>query len=221
MREPSTSTKTRPPFLLGDEDARGSPHRFSPNSRWLQRRLDAPGAFRVGSGSRWPRLVRGADERRRRHLKHVRISTYEIKRGSFEELADVAQDEMLREFSNQPGFIRYGLAEGGDRTCISISLWETRKDADAASTVSAAWDRDHVADRVELKTNQIGDLALLRRHPGEGLIDPPALSRPARALRERGRDGKGTHFAGFPFSQGPPFLRDTAPSESEKEDLRE
>jgi hypothetical protein len=41
-------------------------------------------------------------------MKHVRIATYEIKKGSFQELADVAQDGMLREFRNQPGFIRYG-----------------------------------------------------------------------------------------------------------------
>jgi hypothetical protein len=36
-------------------------------------------------------------------MKHVRIATYEIKKGSFQELADVAQDGMLREFRNQPG----------------------------------------------------------------------------------------------------------------------
>ena len=42
-------------------------------------------------------------------MKHVRIATYEIKKGSFQELADVAQDGMLREFRNQPGFIRYGV----------------------------------------------------------------------------------------------------------------
>ena len=69
-------------------------------------------------------------------MKHVRIATYEIKRGSFQELADVAQDGMLREFRNQPGFIRYGLADSGDKTCVSLSLWETRKDADHAVDVS-------------------------------------------------------------------------------------
>src|SRR4029453_8727348 len=69
----------------------------------------------------------GAHEQRRTRMKHVRIATYEIKKGSFQELADVAQDGMLREFRNQPGFIRYGLADAGDKTCVSLSLWETRK----------------------------------------------------------------------------------------------
>jgi len=109
----------------------------------------------------------GHDEQGRTRMKHVRIATYEIKKGSFQELAEVAEDQMLREFRDQPGFIRYGLAEGGDRTCISISLWETRKDADAASAVSAAWDRDHVADRVELKKNQVGDLAFYEGVPAK------------------------------------------------------
>ena len=98
-------------------------------------------------------------------MKHVRIATYEIKRGSFQELADVAQDGMLREFRNQPGFIRYGVADMGDKTCVSLSLWETRKDADHAVHVSADWVRDHIADRVELHTNQVGDLAFYEGVP--------------------------------------------------------
>ena len=100
-------------------------------------------------------------------MKHVRIATYEIKRGSFQELADVAQDGMLREFRNQPGFIRYGLADSGDKTCVSLSLWETRKDADHAVDVSAAWDHAHIADRVELRTSQVGDLAFYEGVPAK------------------------------------------------------
>jgi heme-degrading monooxygenase HmoA len=100
-------------------------------------------------------------------LKHVRIATYEIKKGSFQELADLAQDDMLREFRNQPGFIRYGLADVGDKKCLSLSLWETRKDADAAVGVSANWVRDHISDRVELRTNQVGDLAFYEGIPAK------------------------------------------------------
>ncbi len=100
-------------------------------------------------------------------MKHVRIATYEIKKGSFQELADVARDEMLREFRNQPGFIRYGLADSGDKTCVSLSLWETRKDADAATRISETWDREHIADRVELRTNQVGDLAFYEGVPAK------------------------------------------------------
>ena len=100
-------------------------------------------------------------------MKHVRIATYEIKKGSFQELAEVAEDQMLREFRNQPGFIRYGLADIGERKCLSLSLWETRKDADHAVIVAEAWDRDHISDRVELRTNQVGDLAFYEGIPAK------------------------------------------------------
>jgi heme-degrading monooxygenase HmoA len=92
-------------------------------------------------------------------MKHVRVATYEIKKGSFQEIADVAQTGMLRTFQEQPGFIRYGLADLGDKTCMSLSLWETRKDADSSVPVAANWVREHISDRVELRTNHVGDLA--------------------------------------------------------------
>jgi heme-degrading monooxygenase HmoA len=98
-------------------------------------------------------------------MKHVRVATYEIKRGSFQEIADLAQDGMLRTFRDQPGFIRYGLADLGDRRCLSLSVWETRKDADASAPVAANWVREHVSDRVELRSNEIGDLAFYEGIP--------------------------------------------------------
>jgi hypothetical protein len=92
-------------------------------------------------------------------MKHVRVATYEIKKGSFQDIANVAQTGMLRTFQEQPGFIRYGLADLGDRKCLSLSLWETHKDADSSVPVAATWVRENISDRVELRSNQIGDLA--------------------------------------------------------------
>jgi len=92
-------------------------------------------------------------------MKHVRVATYEITKGSFQEIADVAEKGMLRTFQEQPGFIRYGLADLGDKTCLSLSLWETRKDADSSVPVAANWVREHMSDRVELRTSHVGDLA--------------------------------------------------------------
>ena len=92
-------------------------------------------------------------------MKSLRIATYKITTGSFEELADVAQRGMLRTFQDQPGFVKYGLADLGEKTCLSISLWETRKDAEAAVPVAANWVRENLAGRVELRSNEIGNLA--------------------------------------------------------------
>lgn len=98
-------------------------------------------------------------------MQHVRIATYEIKDGTFQELADIARKGMLRTFQDQPGFIRYGLADLGDRKCVSLSLWETHKEADASVPVAESWLRDNVAGRVELRSTQIGDLAFFEGTP--------------------------------------------------------
>jgi len=92
-------------------------------------------------------------------MQHVRIATYEIKEGNFQELADIARKGMLKTFQEQPGFIRYGLADCGGRKLVSLSLWETRKEADAASPLAERWVRENVADKVRLSSTQIGDLA--------------------------------------------------------------
>jgi heme-degrading monooxygenase HmoA len=92
-------------------------------------------------------------------MQHVRIATYDIKEGTFEELARIAREGMLRTFQEQPGFIRYGLADLGDKKCVSLSLWQSHKEADASVPVAERWVREHVAGKVELRSTQIGDLA--------------------------------------------------------------
>nr|MBA2600740.1 antibiotic biosynthesis monooxygenase [Actinomycetota bacterium] len=98
-------------------------------------------------------------------MEHVRIATYEIKDGTFQELADIARKGMLRTFQEQPGFIRYGLADLGEKKCVSLSLWETRKQADAAVPVAERWVRENIANRVDLRTTKIGDLAFFEGTP--------------------------------------------------------
>jgi hypothetical protein len=98
-------------------------------------------------------------------MEHLRVATYEIKTGNFQELAEKARHGMLRTFKEQPGFIRYGLADIGDRKALSISFWDTHKDADAATPVAATWVRENLMNGVELKSTDIGDLAFLEGVP--------------------------------------------------------
>lgn len=100
-------------------------------------------------------------------MQHVRIATYEIKDGTFQELSGLAREGMLRTFQEQPGFIRYGLADLGDRKCVSLSLWGSRKEADASVPVAQRWVREHIAERVELRSTQIGDLAFFEGTPAK------------------------------------------------------
>src|SRR5712692_1349317 len=98
-------------------------------------------------------------------MQSIRLANYKVIKGTFPELAEEAKTGMLSTFKAQPGFIRYGLADTGGGTCVSISLWETHAQAEAASPVAATWVREHLSDRVELRSNQVGDLAFFEGVP--------------------------------------------------------
>ena len=98
-------------------------------------------------------------------MQHLRLATYEIKNGTFQDVAKAAENGMLRTFREQPGFVRYGVADVGDQTLVSISLWETRKHADAAVPVAATWVRENLGDQIEIRSNQIGDFAFFEGAP--------------------------------------------------------
>ena len=92
-------------------------------------------------------------------MEHLRVATYTIKKGPFREIADLAQRGMLKIFKDQPGFIRYGVADIGDEGCMSITLWKTHEQAEASVPTAATWVKENLGDRVELRSTQVGDLA--------------------------------------------------------------
>lgn len=96
--------------------------------------------------------------------QHLRIANYKVVKGTFPELAETAKS-MLKTFREQPGFIRYGVADTGDNTYVSISLWETHAQAEAAAPVAATWIREHISDKVELRSNMVGELAFFEGVP--------------------------------------------------------
>jgi Antibiotic biosynthesis monooxygenase len=98
-------------------------------------------------------------------MQNMRIASYKITKGTFSDVVDVAKEGMLKTFRDQPGFLRYGLADTGDQTCVSISIWESRAQAESASLVSSAWVLEHLSDRVELVSTKIGDLAFFEGVP--------------------------------------------------------
>jgi hypothetical protein len=100
-------------------------------------------------------------------MEHLRVATYAITNGTFKDVADAAQTGMLHKFQAQPGFVRYGVADVGDKTCVSISLWKTREQADGAALVAASWVRENLSDRIELRSNYVGDLAFFEGIPAK------------------------------------------------------
>ena len=92
-------------------------------------------------------------------MQHMRIATYGLINGTFQEIADTAKTGLLPKFQREPGFIRYGVADMGDGEVVSISVWDSREHAEKATPTAASWVKENLAERVELKSNSIGDLA--------------------------------------------------------------
>ena len=98
-------------------------------------------------------------------MKHIRIATYDLTKGSFQEVAGLTKDGMLPRISKEPGFIEYGVADLGNHKVASITVWETREQAEKSVTFAATWVKENIADRVRLVTTTIGDLALFHGVP--------------------------------------------------------
>ena len=98
-------------------------------------------------------------------MRYTRISTYDMTKGTFDELTGIAEKGLLRTFANTPGFVNFGLADIGDHKVVSISIWETREAAQKSASMAATWVKENIADRVRLVTTSIGHLALFHGAP--------------------------------------------------------
>ena len=100
-------------------------------------------------------------------MKHVRIATYEIKRGL---LPGARRRRTGRDAARVPEPARVHPVRSGRLRRQDVCLAQPVGDAqgaDAASRISETWDREHIADRVELRTNQVGDLAFYEGVPAK------------------------------------------------------
>jgi heme-degrading monooxygenase HmoA len=101
-------------------------------------------AIAAGLDAKLDEVVRSSETPSRKEhtpMQALRIANYKVIKGTFPELADEAKRGMLSTFKAQPGFIRYGLADTGEGTCVSISLWETHAQAEAAAPMAATTSR--------------------------------------------------------------------------------
>lgn len=97
--------------------------------------------------------------------KHIRLAIYDLTKGSFQELTGLTKDGMLVRFSTEPGFIEYGVADIGNRKVASITIWETREQAEKSVYVASTWVQENISDRVKLLTSYVGELAFLHGAP--------------------------------------------------------
>ena len=90
----------------------------------------------------------------------TRIALYDITSGTFDDVVSQARTGMAPLFQHSPGFLSYGVAKIDKAAFVSLSTWETREQADAATTKAAGWVKANSRDRFALRENYIGDLAI-------------------------------------------------------------
>lgn len=98
-------------------------------------------------------------------MQYTRLSTYELTKGTFDEVTRIVEKDLLPIFAKEHGFVNYGLVDVGDHKVVSISIWETREQAQKSASMATTWVKANIADRVRPLTTQIGDLALFRGMP--------------------------------------------------------
>ena len=91
-------------------------------------------------------------------MQYVRVAVYKARPGTVDEMARRAEAGMLPIFRNQPGFVAYGIVKTGADEGISLSVWETREQAEKAVQAAAEWVKDNLADIAESVQNHVGDL---------------------------------------------------------------
>ena len=97
--------------------------------------------------------------------KHIRLAIYDLTKGTFQDVAGLTKDGMLPRISREPGFIEYGVADLGNHKVASITVWETREQAEKSVIMASAWVKENISDRVKLLTSYVGDLAFLTGTP--------------------------------------------------------
>jgi heme-degrading monooxygenase HmoA len=93
-------------------------------------------------------------------MRNTRIALYDITSGTYEEVVSQAKKGLVPVFQSSPGFLSMGVAKVGKAAFISLSKWETREQADTATTKAADWVKANSHGHFTLRENYVGDLAI-------------------------------------------------------------
>jgi hypothetical protein len=98
-------------------------------------------------------------------MRYTSISTYDMTKGTFNELTELCEKGVLPIFAEKPGFVNFGLTDIGDHKVVSISIWDSREAAQNSALVAGNWVKENISDRVRLVTSYVGELALFHGAP--------------------------------------------------------
>ena len=87
---------------------------------------------------------------------HARMATYNFS-GDAHDLARRAEQGILPIFKAQHGFQSYAVATG-DGQILSLSVWDTRADAEAGNEAAGEWVADNMAGELDLVEVRLAEL---------------------------------------------------------------
>jgi heme-degrading monooxygenase HmoA len=92
-------------------------------------------------------------------MKAIRIATYAITDGSFQDVLDTATgaEGVADIYRGSRGFESFGIADLGGGRFASLTIWADRDAAEAAVGAAATWVKEALQS-VELVSNAVGDL---------------------------------------------------------------
>jgi heme-degrading monooxygenase HmoA len=76
-----------------------------------------------------------------RPMEHIRIVTYEVEDGTLESLIEIVHQELRRTYEAQPGFLRQTLVRLQGLRFLSLTVWETKQQANEGLVTAEAWGR--------------------------------------------------------------------------------
>jgi hypothetical protein len=101
---------------------------------------------------------------------HVSIRTYRITQGSIDEALHRVDRDLADAFAREPGFVSYQVAQTGDRTVASMTVFQDAEQAEASNDLAAQWVADELADFGIERLGVIGGEVMVSRAAAEALV---------------------------------------------------
>src|SRR3954452_16713102 len=94
---------------------------------------------------------------------YVSIRTYRVGAGSVDDLMHRVDRDLAESFAHEPGFIAYQVAQTGERTVASMTVFQRQDQAEASNELAAEWVTEILADFGVERMGVIGGRVMVSR----------------------------------------------------------
>lgn len=101
---------------------------------------------------------------------YLSIRTYRIETGDVDEALHRVDRDLADVFAREDGFVAYQVAQTGERTVASVTVFREREQAEASNDLAAAWVADELADFGVHRLGVIGGEVMVGRANADMLV---------------------------------------------------